>query len=67
MRYVDYDPKQHKGMKVYAIEDGAPTEDGALPMVLREVTDPDEREAADSVPWFYVVQVAEPAGAPEPL
>jgi hypothetical protein len=45
IRYVDYAPKRHKGMPIFAIEDG-PEVDGVVRTVFREVTDPQERKAA---------------------
>jgi hypothetical protein len=63
IRYMDYDPRRHKGMPIYAIEDG-PEVDGMRPMVLREVTDPEERKSAEQVPFYYVVKVEFPDDAP---
>ena len=60
---MDYDPKHHKGVPIYAIED-SPEVVGRRPMVLREVTDPEERKAADQVPFYYVVKVEDPDEAP---
>jgi len=63
VRYVDYDPKKHGAdVPIYSIEDG-PKVDGMIPMILREVNDPEERESAKQVPYFYVVKIEEPAGA----
>jgi len=63
IRYVDYDPKKHGAdAALYAIEDG-PKQDGVIPLVLREVTDPEERESAKQVPFYYVVKVEELEGA----
>ena len=65
IRYMDYDPRQHQGVPIYAIEDGTPNkETGAIPMILREVTDPEERKTADQVPFYYVVKVEFPDDAP---
>ena len=63
IRYMDYDPKRHKGVPIYAIED-SPEVDGRRPMVLREVTDPEERKSAEQVPFYYVVKVEDPNEAP---
>ncbi len=63
MAYVDYNPKKHAGKRLYAIEDGEQTPDGAIPTILRPVTDPDEIAAAADVWWYYVVDVEESAGA----
>lgn len=63
IRYMDYDPRRHKGMPIYAIEDG-PEVDGAIPTIFREVTDPEERKSADQVPWYYVVKIEDPDDAP---
>lgn len=62
IRYVDYDPKKHQGMPIYAIEDG-PEVDGAIPMILREITDPDEIKSAAQVPFYYVVKIEFPDDA----
>ena len=61
--YEDYNPAKHKGLPLFAIEDGPEDANGALPMFFRKVTDPAELETAKSVPYFYVVQIAD---QPEP-
>jgi hypothetical protein len=61
--FVDYDPKQHAGLTLYAIEDAAPGPQGELPTVYRQVTDAEEIATAAQVPWYYAVQVEEPADA----
>ena len=59
-RYVDYNPKQHgPDAALYAIEDGPRGADGSIPTILREVTDPAERESAPLVAFYYVVKVTE--------
>ena len=65
IRYMDYDPRRHKGMPIYAIEDGTPNkETGAIPTRLREVTDPEERKSAEQVPFYYVVKIEFPDDVP---
>jgi hypothetical protein len=61
--YADYDPKRHKGVPIFAIED-CPEVDDVIPMILRKVTDPEERLAAEQVPWYYVVKIGDPHEAP---
>ena len=56
-RYEDYNPKQHVGLPLFAIEDGLPDANGAIPTFLRRVTDPAELASAKAVPFYYVVQV----------
>lgn len=63
IRYLDYDPKRHKGVPLFAIEEG-PEIDGVIPTLLREVTDPEERKAADQVPWYYVVKAEDADESP---
>ena len=55
--YEDYNPTKHKGLPLFAIEDGPADANGALPMFFRKVTDPAELETAKSVPYFYVVKI----------
>jgi hypothetical protein len=55
--YLDYKPAQHTGLPLYAIEDGAPTADDAIPMVLRLVTSDVELAQAALMPFYYVVDV----------
>ena len=61
--YEDYNPKKHKGLPLFAIEDGPADANGAIPMLFRPVTDSAELETAKSVPYFYVVRIAD---QPEP-
>ena len=63
IRYVDYDPRRHKGGPICALEDG-PEVDGVIPMILHEVTDSEERRAAVQVSWYYVVKIEDPDEAP---
>jgi hypothetical protein len=61
--YEDYNPTLHRNLPLFEIKDGPPDANGAIPMILRKVTDPGELETAKSVPYFYVVQIED---QPEP-
>jgi hypothetical protein len=57
MSYIDYNPAKHKGLPLYAIEDGPADANGAIPMILRKVTDPEEIKKAAQTWYFYVVKI----------
>jgi hypothetical protein len=57
--YEDYNPAKHKNLPLFAIEDGPADANGAIPLFLRKVTDPDELASAKAVPFYYVVDIAD--------
>jgi hypothetical protein len=62
IRYVDYDPKRHKGKTLYEMRD---RRDGdMIATYLAEVTDPEQIKAAEQTPWYYLVQEEVPDEAP---
>jgi hypothetical protein len=57
--YVRYDPSRHKDLPLLFIGIGS-EHDGTIPMEIRPVTDPVEREFAAQVWWHYWVAIEVP-------